>query len=106
MESAQGSNCPDFSIPSSLPDLTSYHGEHTASSSARVTPAQQLELLLMLVVLQLLADHIDDGLRQQQQRPGRVRAWGRPEAGAIAEAEPAPAGTGRRRRRRSGGVTP
>jgi penicillin-binding protein 1A len=32
MESAQGSNCPDFSIPSSLPDLTSYHGEHTASS--------------------------------------------------------------------------
>jgi penicillin-binding protein 1A len=34
MESAQGSDCPDFSVPSSLPTLTSYHGEHTASSSS------------------------------------------------------------------------
>ncbi|HSD24914.1 MAG TPA: transglycosylase domain-containing protein [Solirubrobacterales bacterium] len=34
MEAAQGSDCPDFRIPSSLPDLTAYHGEHTASSSS------------------------------------------------------------------------
>jgi penicillin-binding protein 1A len=34
MESAQGSDCPEFPVPSSLPDLTSYHGEHTASSSS------------------------------------------------------------------------
>jgi penicillin-binding protein 1A len=34
MESAQGSDCPDFPVPSSLPTLTSYHGEHTASSSS------------------------------------------------------------------------
>src|SRR3954454_3736730 len=34
MEAAQGSNCPDFPVPSSLPDLTSYHGEHTSSGSS------------------------------------------------------------------------
>jgi penicillin-binding protein 1A len=34
MEAAQGSDCPDFEVPSSLPELTSYHGEHTASSSS------------------------------------------------------------------------
>jgi penicillin-binding protein 1A len=34
MEAAQGSNCPDFEIPSTLPTLTAYHGEHTASSSS------------------------------------------------------------------------
>jgi len=34
MEAAQGSDCPDFPVPSNLPDLTSYHGEHTASSSS------------------------------------------------------------------------
>jgi penicillin-binding protein 1A len=34
MEAAQGSNCPDFEVPSSLPTLTAYHGEHTASSSS------------------------------------------------------------------------
>src|SRR3954465_11706678 len=34
MEAAQGGNCPAFPVPSSLPDLTSYHGENTASSSS------------------------------------------------------------------------
>ncbi|MFL5906117.1 MAG: transglycosylase domain-containing protein [Solirubrobacterales bacterium] len=34
MEAAQGSDCPDFEVPSSLPTLTAYHGEHTASSSS------------------------------------------------------------------------
>jgi penicillin-binding protein 1A len=34
MEAAQGGECPDFEVPSSLPDLTSYHGEHTSSSSS------------------------------------------------------------------------
>ena len=34
MEAAQGSNCPDFEVPSTLPTLTAYHGEHTASSSS------------------------------------------------------------------------
>jgi penicillin-binding protein 1A len=34
MEAAQGSNCPDFEIPSTLPTLTAYHGEHTSSSSS------------------------------------------------------------------------
>ncbi|HEY7121047.1 MAG TPA: transglycosylase domain-containing protein [Solirubrobacterales bacterium] len=34
MEAAQGGDCPDFEVPSSLPDLTSYHGEHTSSSSS------------------------------------------------------------------------
>ncbi|HET9119233.1 MAG TPA: transglycosylase domain-containing protein [Solirubrobacterales bacterium] len=34
MEAAQGSDCPDFEVPSSLPSLSSYHGEHTASSSS------------------------------------------------------------------------
>ena len=34
MEAAQGGNCPDFEVPSSLPTLTAYHGEHTASSSS------------------------------------------------------------------------
>jgi penicillin-binding protein 1A len=34
MEAAQGSDCPDFTVPSSLPTLASFHGEHTASSSS------------------------------------------------------------------------
>ncbi|HEY6637780.1 MAG TPA: transglycosylase domain-containing protein [Solirubrobacterales bacterium] len=34
MEAAQGGECPDFEIPSSLPDLTSFHGDYTASSSS------------------------------------------------------------------------
>jgi penicillin-binding protein 1A len=34
MEAAQGSDCPGFPVPSSLPELTSFHGEHTASSSS------------------------------------------------------------------------
>jgi penicillin-binding protein 1A len=34
MEAAQGSDCPDFPVPSSLPTLTAFHGEHTSSSSS------------------------------------------------------------------------
>jgi penicillin-binding protein 1A len=34
MEAAQGSNCPEFDVPSSLPTLSAYHGEHTSSSSS------------------------------------------------------------------------
>jgi penicillin-binding protein 1A len=34
MEAAQGGECPDFEVPSSMPSLSSYHGEHTASSSS------------------------------------------------------------------------
>jgi penicillin-binding protein 1A len=34
MEAAQGGNCPDFAVPSSLPTLSSYHGQHTADSSS------------------------------------------------------------------------
>jgi penicillin-binding protein 1A len=34
MEAAQGSDCPEFSVPSSLPTLTAFHGEHTSSSSS------------------------------------------------------------------------
>ena len=34
MEAAQGSDCPDFEVPSSLPELTAYHGDHTAGSSS------------------------------------------------------------------------
>jgi penicillin-binding protein 1A len=34
MEAAQGGDCPDFEVPTSLPDLTSFHGKHTASGSS------------------------------------------------------------------------
>ncbi len=34
MEAAQGGDCPDFEVPSTLPTLSAYHGEHTASSSS------------------------------------------------------------------------
>jgi penicillin-binding protein 1A len=34
MEAAQGSNCPNFEVPTSLPTLTAFHGDHTASSSS------------------------------------------------------------------------
>src|SRR3954454_4783314 len=34
MEAAQGGDCPDFEVPTSLPSLSAYHGEHTASSSS------------------------------------------------------------------------
>jgi penicillin-binding protein 1A len=37
MEAAQGSDCPDFEVPSSLPSLSAFHGKHTASGSARST---------------------------------------------------------------------
>jgi len=33
MESAQGGNCPDFEVPSSMADLSPFHGKHTASGS-------------------------------------------------------------------------
>jgi penicillin-binding protein 1A len=34
MEAAQGGECPDFEVPSSLPELTSFHGDYTSSSSS------------------------------------------------------------------------
>src|SRR6266545_472574 len=34
MEAAQGGDCPEFEVPSSLPELTAFHGEHTSSSSS------------------------------------------------------------------------
>src|SRR5262245_29672083 len=34
MEAAQAGDCPEFPVPSSLPDLTSYYGAHTVSSSS------------------------------------------------------------------------
>jgi penicillin-binding protein 1A len=34
MEAAQGGDCPDFEIPSTLPELSSFHGKHTASGSS------------------------------------------------------------------------
>ena len=46
MEAAQGGDCPDFEVPSSLPSLSAFHGEHTAV---------QLELLQQLLFLRLLA---------------------------------------------------
>src|SRR3954469_7338998 len=30
MEAAQGSDCPDFQVPTSLPSLSAFHGDHTA----------------------------------------------------------------------------
>jgi penicillin-binding protein 1A len=35
MEAAQGSDCPDFQVPSSLPSLSPFYGAHTASKSSR-----------------------------------------------------------------------
>jgi penicillin-binding protein 1A len=37
MESAQGGDCPEFPVPETLPTLSSYHGEHTSSSSSSCT---------------------------------------------------------------------
>jgi penicillin-binding protein 1A len=34
MEAAQGSDCPDFSVPTSFPDLTTFYGAHTVSKSS------------------------------------------------------------------------
>ena len=34
MEAAQGGQCPDFEIPSTMPSLSSFHGQYTASSSS------------------------------------------------------------------------
>src|SRR5262245_4125259 len=34
MEAAQGGDCPDFEVPSSLPSLSAFDGKHTASGSA------------------------------------------------------------------------
>jgi penicillin-binding protein 1A len=37
MEAAQGGDCPDFEVPTTLPELSSFHGKHTASGSAHST---------------------------------------------------------------------
>jgi penicillin-binding protein 1A len=34
MEAAQGSDCPDWEVPSSLPTLSAFHGKHTAGGSS------------------------------------------------------------------------
>jgi penicillin-binding protein 1A len=34
METAQGGDCPDFEVPTSLPSLSAFHGKHTASGSS------------------------------------------------------------------------
>jgi penicillin-binding protein 1A len=34
MEAAQGGDCPDFEVPTTLPSLSSFHGRHTASGSS------------------------------------------------------------------------
>ncbi len=34
MEEAQGGECPDFEVPSSLPTLSAFHGKHTAGGSS------------------------------------------------------------------------
>jgi penicillin-binding protein 1A len=34
MEAAQGGDCPDFEVPTSLPSLSAFHGKHTASGRA------------------------------------------------------------------------
>jgi penicillin-binding protein 1A len=34
MEAAQGSNCPTFAVPSTMPSLSPYYGAHTASKSS------------------------------------------------------------------------
>jgi penicillin-binding protein 1A len=37
MEAAQGSDCPDFEVPTSLPSLSAFHGKHTASGQSDST---------------------------------------------------------------------
>jgi penicillin-binding protein 1A len=37
MEAAQGTDCPDFSVPSSLPSLSPYYGPHTVGSPSSST---------------------------------------------------------------------
>jgi penicillin-binding protein 1A len=37
MEAAQGSDCPDFDVPTSLPSLSAFHGKHTASGQSDST---------------------------------------------------------------------
>ena len=34
MEAAQGSDCPDFVVPTTLPTLTAFHGKHTSGGSS------------------------------------------------------------------------
>jgi penicillin-binding protein 1A len=34
MEAAQGSDCPDFVVPTSLPTLSAFHGKHTSGGSS------------------------------------------------------------------------
>jgi penicillin-binding protein 1A len=34
MEAAQGADCPDFEVPTSLPSLSAFHGKHTASGQS------------------------------------------------------------------------
>ena len=53
MEAAQGGDCPDFEVPSSLPSLSSFHGEHTASSSSSCSSSSLLLRLLVFVLPEL-----------------------------------------------------
>ena len=74
MEAAQGGECPEFPVPSSLPDLTSYHGEHTSSSSSSCSSSS------LAAPHSYSAEHSHEDSRQQRrQQPGRLRAraWDR-----------------------------
>ena len=82
MEAAQGSNCPDFEIPSTLPTLTAYHGEHTASSSSSCSTSTSQLVLLRVVDL-----HLPDGHGQQRPQQGCVRARCGTEARANTKTE-------------------
>ena len=84
MEAAQGGDCPDFEVPTSLPSLSAFHGK---------LHGLQLEFLQQLLFLRLLVFVLPELqlrrlLRRRWQRPepGGLRARGGTETGSSANA--------------------
>ena len=109
MEAAQGGDCPDFEVPSSLPDPV---GVPRGAHGIQLELLQQLQLQRLLV-LSSYPEHTTTLRRQQRrQEPGRLRPGRGTEARALAEAETgahatgAPAAARRPTRRPAAGLNP
>ena len=87
MEAAQGGDCPDFEVPSSLPTLTAYHGEHTASSSSSCSSSSSSSCDSS----SSYTPELRAAATAATQRPrGRLRAGGGTETGAVTKPKPHP----------------
>ena len=87
MEAAQGGDCPDFEVPSTLPDPVGVpRGAHGIQLELLQHQLEQLQRLVLLLIV-LHPEHYDHRQQQRRQQPGRLRPGRGTETRALAEAE-------------------